>query len=926
MGLHLRPRAGRLPFLYSLAWLVALSGSELAASNQYYVAPTGSDEAPGTRQRPFATLQRARDVLREHRAADKLRGPVTVYVRGGRYTLRETLSLEACDSGTPAAPVTFRALPGERPILSGGRPVTGFAPHRGLVLRADLAAQGLGGLRPGVLVFDGRRQQVARSPNRDPDDPNGGAWAFVDGQRMSMYADRPDEDGSLAQNTHLDFWQRNIPRYTRTLQMRPEDARRWEHPEDGAVSIFPRFNWAHYVLPIETYDPETRTLHLGPGCFYEIRPGDRYFVQGHPEDLDRPGEWALDPRSDTLCFWPPEPLDGRPVYVAALQSLVTLTGCSDVTLRGFTLECCEDSGVVVKDCTRVVVAQSIIRNLGGEKGAGVVVEGGRDNRVAGNDISEIGSSGIRLGGGDLYRLAPGANVADNNHIHHVGLVGRDAKGIEVTGALHRISHNLIHEIPHSGIFMWGAGHTVEYNRLVRTCLESEDCGAIGGGAIDWLSWQGVVIRYNWLQDTLGFGYDARVGQWRSPYFAHALYPDWAASGVHIHGNVLVRAPSSCLYLHSGRDNVIENNILVDGGETQLTMTGWTSETGYWKTRVADWVRGYEAALQSPAWQQVPTLKDPREVPLPDGRVMTGNRFVRNIVCYRGRGTTPMQLRDVPLDGNEWDHNVYYHYGRPLNTGMLRAKAERGPNLLANPGVEEGPIGGLPAGWAWGLKANERTRLEVVGGTSHTGERSLLIAPGLPPEGATASQVGYVAPGPVQPFRPGQAYRLALWLKAEDGPVSLAVQAYAWKQNAHNWLTTSTVSAAGDWREYSLVFRLPNLDSPEYRPTMDTFCPRLAFSAGKGRAWVDDVSLREAETTSEWEAWRAAGMDRHSVIADPLFVDASRDDYRLRSGSPALRLGFEPIPVERIGCYKHPLRASWPLAAAMGQGSTGKAQP
>jgi hypothetical protein len=56
------------------------------------------------------------------------------------------------------------------------------------------------------------------------------------------------------------------------------------------------------------------------------------------------------------------------------------------------------------------------------------------------------------------------------------------------------------------------------------------------------------------------------------------------------------------------------------------------------------------------------------------------------------------------------------------------------------------------------------------------------------------------------------------------------------------------------------------------------------------------------------------------------VDASRDDYRLRSGSPALRLGFEPIPVERIGCYKHPLRASWPLAAAMGQGSTGKAQP
>jgi hypothetical protein len=44
----------------------------------------------------------------------------------------------------------------------------------------------------------------------------------------------------------------------------------------------------------------------------------------------------------------------------------------------------------------------------------------------------------------------------------------------------------------------------------------------------------------------------------------------------------------------------------------------------------------------------------------------------------------------------------------------------------------------------------------------------------------------------------------------------------------------------------------------------------------------------------------------------LFVDAAKDDYRLQPESPALKLGFEPIPVERIGCYADPLRASWPV--------------
>ena len=47
-------------------------------------------------------------------------------------------------------------------------------------------------------------------------------------------------------------------------------------------------------------------------------------------------------------------------------------------------------------------------------------------------------------------------------------------------------------------------------------------------------------------------------------------------------------------------------------------------------------------------------------------------------------------------------------------------------------------------------------------------------------------------------------------------------------------------------------------------------------------------------------WKKLGFDQHSLVADPLFVDVRNGDYRLRPESPAFRLGFQPIPTDKIG--------------------------
>ncbi len=91
-----------LLILCAVFWLLPAS---LTAA-VYQVSPSGSDSAAGSAAAPWRTLQHAALTVGE---GD------TVEVRGGSYEERVTFAR----SGTAAAPIVFRAFPGEVPVVEG---------------------------------------------------------------------------------------------------------------------------------------------------------------------------------------------------------------------------------------------------------------------------------------------------------------------------------------------------------------------------------------------------------------------------------------------------------------------------------------------------------------------------------------------------------------------------------------------------------------------------------------------------------------------------------------------------------------------------------------------------------------------------------------------------------------------------------------
>ncbi|HEX2999971.1 MAG TPA: hypothetical protein VHR86_07030, partial [Armatimonadota bacterium] len=132
-----------------------------------------------------------------------------------------------------------------------------------------------------------------------------------------------------------------------------------------------------------------------------------------------------------------------------------------------------------------------------------------------------------------------------------------------------------------------------------------------------------------------------------------------------------------------------------------------------------------------------------------------------------------------------------------------------------------------------------------------------------------------------------------------------------------WLRGEQKESWGDGNQllYQLSMRQEDFSRNEWDYNT-IYCPKdLSLRVNLGLSPMPRQML-------SWEDWQKQGGDKHSILADPLFVDVAKNDYRLRPESPALKQGFKQIPVEKIGPFADPRRASWPIQETPGVSALG----
>ncbi|MCP4640008.1 MAG: hypothetical protein GY851_06235, partial [bacterium] len=89
--------------------VVLLACCATAFSVEFFVGSDGTKDGSGTAAEPFGTLEQARDAVRKLKKDGQLSGGVTVWVKGGVYTMAVPFELKEEDSGSAESPVVYRA-------------------------------------------------------------------------------------------------------------------------------------------------------------------------------------------------------------------------------------------------------------------------------------------------------------------------------------------------------------------------------------------------------------------------------------------------------------------------------------------------------------------------------------------------------------------------------------------------------------------------------------------------------------------------------------------------------------------------------------------------------------------------------------------------------------------------------------------------
>lgn len=472
--------------------LLFLLCSMQCAAVDLYVSTRGNDKNTGTKNRPFATIKRAQE------AARQIKGPVTVYVRGGVYYLSAPIAFTTEDSRDEAEKVVYKAYPGEKVRISGGVPMKlQWENYKGEIKKAKLAT----GLPIDQLFVDGVLQQMARYPNYDTTAKyyNGFAADALSKERIKT----------------------------------------WRNPKGGYIHSLHKHEWGGFHSII--LDKAANDSLLTEGGWQNNRQMGMHdkikFVENIFEELDAPGEWFYKRDENTLYFYPPKGYDlaAALIEVPRLRSLFEFKGTeqspvSDISIEGFELTqtlrtfmetkepllrsdwaIYRGGAVIFEGTENCSVKGCFINTVGGN--AVFFNNYNRNSEVSGCRIANAGASGICFVGDpaavrspsfeynqfipyDQLDKTPGpknnnypANCnASDNLIYEIGRIEKQAAGVQISMAMDiTVSHNTIYDVPRAGINIgdgcWG-GHAIEFNDVFNTVLETGDHGAFNSWGRD----------------------------------------------------------------------------------------------------------------------------------------------------------------------------------------------------------------------------------------------------------------------------------------------------------------------------------------------------------------------------------------------------------------------------------------------------------
>lgn len=495
----------------------------------FFVDPSGDDSDPGTIERPFATLERAR--------AAATPGTV-VTLRAGTYRLIEPFRLSAADSGVVYQAHGYGTAAPEKVVISGGRRITGWRAGD----RGDRLAEAPG-LATRQLYVSGRRaaraaialhlQLTRTETGYVVDDPAPGAWR---GEVEFVYRGAYPWSEARCQVSRISGDERSA-----TVTMAQ-----------------PAFGWAARLYQsVITWD--------GPGAEESNGADHPTFAENSPAFLTE-GTFVLD--GGVLHYLPRPGEDLDDVVAPVLETLLHARNVHDVAFRGITfadatwlrpstpegflhyhgngyhdggplqtITFAEGQGQVTVPGDTVTMPGNVIF----ENSSRVTLEGCRFTRLGAVALEFRGEGDGNVlrdsviddvsGGGLVIGSGARRHRIENNHVHHIGRDYHGSPAILLTGTRDSVvARNQINDVPHNGIVVYeGHGAQVLNNLVHDTMQVLADGGGIYLSGRQGASYaSGAQVRGNVVRDTV------------TPY-NFGLYTDYGAAWVTVQGNVVHRA-------------------------------------------------------------------------------------------------------------------------------------------------------------------------------------------------------------------------------------------------------------------------------------------------------------------------------------------------------------------------------------------------